>query len=248
MEPERAARLREEMVERQLVRRGIRDETVLAAMRTVPRELFVPPEIQADAYRDDALPIASGQTISQPYIVARMTELLAPRAGMHVLEVGTGSGYQAAVLAAIGCDVVSIERHADLAEAARARLSELGLLRGVRIEVGDGSLGWPAAAPFEGIVVTAAAPSVPATLRSQLADGGRLVVPVGTPRSQELVGVMRLGNAFDERSFGGCVFVPLVGAEGFSAEEAPESGPESAGGGAPKSAPESAGGGAPDDR
>lgn len=210
------------MVERQLVRRGIRDEAVLAAMATVPRELFVPADIQADAYRDDALPIASGQTISQPYIVARMTELLAPRPGMRILEVGTGSGYQAAVLATIGCDVTSIERHPELAEAARARLVELGLERKVRIEVGDGSLGWPDAAPFEGIIVTAAAPRVPSTLRSQLTDGGRLVVPVGTPRSQELVGVMRTGNSFDERLFGSCVFVPLVGAEGFEIVPVPD--------------------------
>jgi protein-L-isoaspartate(D-aspartate) O-methyltransferase len=208
------------MVARQLVRRGIRDENVLKAMGSLPRELFVPSEIEADAYRDDALPIAAGQTISQPYIVARMTELLAPRTGMRVLEVGTGSGYQAAVLATIGCNVISIERHPDLAETARARLVELGLDRRVRIEVGDGSLGWPAAAPFEGIVVTAAAPRVPLTLRSQLADRGRLVVPVGTPRSQDLVGVMRLGDTFDERTFGGCVFVPLLGAEGFSIEAA----------------------------
>lgn len=208
------------MVARQLVRRGIRDENVLKAMGSLPRELFVPSEIEADAYRDDALPIAAGQTISQPYIVARMTELLAPRTGMRVLEVGTGSGYQAAVLATIGCNVVSIERHPDLAETARARLVELGLDRRVRIEIGDGSLGWPAAAPFEGIVVTAAAPRVPLTLRSQLADRGRLVVPVGTPRSQDLVGVMRLGDTFDERTFGGCVFVPLLGAEGFSIEAA----------------------------
>lgn len=208
------------MVARQLVRRGIRDENVLEAMGSLPRELFVPSEIEADAYRDDALPIAAGQTISQPYIVARMTELLAPRTGMRVLEVGTGSGYQAAVLATIGCNVISIERHPDLAETARARLVELGLDRRVRIEIGDGSLGWPAAAPFEGIVVTAAAPRVPLTLRSQLADRGRLVVPVGTPRSQDLVGVMRLGDTFDERTFGGCVFVPLLGAEGFSIEAA----------------------------
>jgi protein-L-isoaspartate(D-aspartate) O-methyltransferase len=219
MESDLAARLREEMVERQLRRRGIADETVLAAMNAVPRELFVPPEIRADAYRDDALPIASGQTISQPYIVALMTELLAPRAGMRVLEVGTGSGYQAAVLATIGCDVVSVERHPELAEAAGARLAELGLLSLVRIEVGDGSLGWPAAAPFDGIMVTAAAPRVPPTLRSQLAEGGRLVVPVGPQRSQELVVVVRLGDSFDERTFGGCVFVPLLGAEGHKPEE-----------------------------
>jgi protein-L-isoaspartate(D-aspartate) O-methyltransferase len=219
MEAELAARLRDEMVELQLLRRDIRDEAVLAAMRSLPRELFVPAELQADAYSDDALPIDSGQTISQPYIVARMTELLAPRPGLRVLEVGTGSGYQAAVLATIGCQVISIERYANLAETAHARLVELGLESRVRIEVGDGSLGWPDGAPFEGIIVTAAAPRVPPTLRSQLADRGRLVIPVGTPRSQDLVGVMRLGETYDERTFGGCVFVPLVGAEGFSPED-----------------------------
>ena len=225
------------MVERQLVRRGIRDQTVLAVMRSLPRELFVPEELQADAYRDDALPIASGQTISQPYIVARMTELLAPRAGMRVLEVGTGSGYQVAVLAAIGCRVISIERHAGLAETARARLVALGLDERVRIEVGDGSIGWPAAAPFEGIIVTAAAPRVPPTLWSQLADGGRLVVPVGTSRSQDLVRVMRLGDTFDERTFGGCVFVPLVGAEGFKGDDTLDSAPEAAHDSVPDSVP-----------
>jgi protein-L-isoaspartate(D-aspartate) O-methyltransferase len=224
------------MVERQLVQRGIRDQSVLAVMRSLPRELFVPEEIEADAYSDDALPIASGQTISQPYIVAWMTELLAPRAGMRVLEVGTGSGYQAAVLASIGCSVISIERHAGLAETARARLSQLGLDGRVRIEVGDGSIGWPAAAPFEGIIVAAAAPRVPPTLRSQLADGGRLVVPVGTSRSQDLVGVVRLGDSFDERLFGGCVFVPLLGAEGFKSEETLDSAPDPVRDSAPDSA------------
>jgi len=218
VEPAHAAQLRDEMIERQLLRRGIRDQAVLSAMKSLPREFFVPPEIRADAYRDEALPIPSGQTISQPYIVARMTELLAPRKGMRVLEVGTGSGYQTAVLATIGCEVISIERRAGLAQTARGRLSDLGLGGRVRIVVGDGSLGWPAAAPFEAIIVTAAAPRVPPTLLAQLADGGRLVVPVGTARAQDLVGVTRLGDAFDERTFGGCVFVPLVGAEGFSVE------------------------------
>lgn len=221
MESQEIARLRAEMIERQLVRRGIRDQAVLDAMGALPRELFVAPELQADAYRDDALPIASGQTISQPYMVARMTELIAPKPGMHILEVGTGSGYQAAVLATIGCDVVSIERHPDLAEAARARLAMLGLEARVRIEIGDGSLGWPAEAPFDAILVTAAAPRVPPTLRSQLADGGRLVVPVGPLKSQELIGVTRLQDRFDEHPFGGCIFVPLVGAEGYAASPTP---------------------------
>jgi protein-L-isoaspartate(D-aspartate) O-methyltransferase len=210
-----AARLRAEMVAHQLRGRGIRDEAVLAAMAAVPRELFVPADLLNHAYSDDALPIEVGQAISQPYMVAQMTGLLAPRPGMRVLEVGTGSGYQAAVLAAIGCRVVSIERHAELAETAVARLAQLDLLDRVRVEVGDGSLGRPDDAPFEGIVVTAAAPTVPSALRKQLAEGGRLVVPVGSVDRQELVLVVRHGDDFEERPCGSCVFVPLVGAGGF---------------------------------
>jgi protein-L-isoaspartate(D-aspartate) O-methyltransferase len=208
------------MVERQLRGRGIRDEAVLAAMATVPRERFVPPEMRSDAYRDDALPIASGQSISQPYMVARMTELLEPRPGMLVLEVGTGSGYQAAVLAQIGCTVISIERHPALADAARIRLEAAGLADRVRIVVGDGSIGRPEDGPFHGIVVTAAAPAVPEPLPGQLADGGRLVVPVGPRGRQELILVVRHGDAFERHDCGGCVFVPLVGKAGFSEDVA----------------------------
>jgi len=216
-----ATQLRAEMVERQLHRRGIRDEAVLAAMAAVPRELFVPRDVLSYAYSDEALPIEAGQSISQPYIVARMTELLEPRPGMRILEVGTGSGYQAAVLAAIGCGVVSMERHADLAASAQARLAELGFGDLVRIEIGDGSLGRPQDAPFEGIVVTAAAPAVPAALRTQLADGGRLVVPVGSRDRQELLLVVRRGDGFEERRCGPCIFVPLVGAGGFDEAGSP---------------------------
>ena len=208
------------MVERQLRGRGIRDEAVLAAMAAVPRELFVPSDLLKYAYGDEALPIEAGQSISQPYIVAQMTELLEPRPGMRVLEVGTGSGYQAAVLATIGCRVITIERHAELAATAVARLAELGLLDLVRVEVGDGSLGRPDDAPFEGIVVTAAAPAVPVALRAQLAEGGRLVVPVGSPDLQEMVRVVRHGDDFEESPGGACVFVPLVGAGGFGEREA----------------------------
>jgi protein-L-isoaspartate(D-aspartate) O-methyltransferase len=204
------------MVERQLRRRGIRDERVLAALGTVPRERFVPPAMLSHAYSDDALPIASGQSISQPYMVARMTELLVPQPAMRVLEVGTGSGYQAAVLAQLGCLVVSMERHAELADAARARLEDLGLAFRVRIVVGDGSVGRPEDAPFGGIVVTAAAPRIPDALPGQLADGGRLVIPVGAPRRQELMLVVRHGDEFERQECGACVFVPLVGASGFS--------------------------------
>jgi protein-L-isoaspartate(D-aspartate) O-methyltransferase len=210
-----AARLRAEMVAHQLRGRGIRDEAVLAAMAAVPREMFVPSDLRKHAYSDDALPIEAGQAISQPYMVAQMTELLEPRPDMRVLEVGTGSGYQAAVLATIGCRVVTIERHAELATTAVARLARLGLLDLVRVEVGDGSLGLPAEAPFEGIVVTAAAPAVPTALGEQLADGGRLVVPVGSRWRQELVLVVRHGDDFEERPCGQCVFVPLVGGGGF---------------------------------
>jgi len=203
------------MVERQLRHRGIQDEMVLAALGAVPRERFVPPGLLSHAYSDDALPIASGQSISQPYIVARMTELLEPQPAMRVLEVGTGSGYQAAVLAQLGCLVVSIERHAELADAARTRLEDLGLADRVRIVVGDGSVGRPEDAPFGGIVVTAAAPRIPEALPGQLADGGRLVVPVGAPRRQELILVVRHGDEFERRECGACVFVPLVGVAGF---------------------------------
>jgi protein-L-isoaspartate(D-aspartate) O-methyltransferase len=218
VDPERARQLRVEMVDRQLRGRGISDERVLAAMGELPRELFVPAEVDHDAYLDGALPIASGQTISQPYIVGLMTQLLEPHPGMRVLEIGTGSGYQAAILAWIGCSVVSIERHAELAATAQARLDGLGLADRVRIEVADGSLGRASEAPFEGILVAAAAPRIPDTLRGQLADGGRLVIPVGPLGAQELILVTRRGEDFEERKFGGCVFVPLVGAEAYAEE------------------------------
>jgi protein-L-isoaspartate(D-aspartate) O-methyltransferase len=207
---------RARMVAKQLRSRGIADERVLAAMADIPREHFVPVERRSLAYADEALPIESGQTISQPFIVARMTELLAPRPGDRVLEVGTGSGYQAAILARLGCVVVSIERHVDLAEAARSRLAELGLGDSVEVRVGDGSRGDAGGAPWDGIIVTAAAPSIPASLREQLSpDGGRLVIPVGERFRQDLLLVIRHGDEWVERNDGPCVFVPLVGEEGF---------------------------------
>ncbi len=204
------------MVDRQLRHRGIADERVLAVMASLPRELFIPPNLEAHAYMDDALPIDLGQTISQPYMVARMTELLQPAPGMRVLEIGTGSGYQAAVLARLGCSVVSIERHAPLADAARDRLEGLELGGSVRVVVGDGSVGRPEDAPFDAIIVTAAAPVVPRLLPGQLSDGGRLVVPVGPSQRQELTLVTRHGDEFETRDCGGCVFVPLLGTAGFS--------------------------------
>ena len=204
------------MVATQLRARGIRDERVLGALLVVPREHFVPEWQRGAAYADEALPIPVGQTISQPYMVARMTELLEVVAGDRVLEVGTGSGYQAAVLASLGCRVTTIERHPELAAAARERLVRLGFGDAVEVRVGDGSLGAPDEAPWRGIVVTAAAPTVPTPLREQLdPDGGRLVVPVGSRDRQDLIVVTRRGDEWLERNDGPCVFVPLVGEAGF---------------------------------
>ena len=211
---------RERMVTTQLRSRGVADERVLAAILAVPREAFVPPALRRAAYADDALPIEAGQTISQPYIVARMTELLAARRGDRVLEIGTGSGYQAAVLAEFGCRVVTIERHAELAESARERLARLGYGDRVEVRVGDGSVGDPGGAPWRGILVAAAAPRVPEALRGQLdRDGGRLVLPVGQPRRQELVVVVRNEDRWSEERAGRVAFVPLIGEAGFAGEE-----------------------------
>ncbi|MEW6225182.1 MAG: protein-L-isoaspartate(D-aspartate) O-methyltransferase [Chloroflexota bacterium] len=206
---------RARMVADQLRRRDVRDEGVLAAMGAVPREAFVPEHERSWAYEDGPLPIGGGQTISQPYIVARMTELLHVGPGDRVLEIGTGSGYQAAVLAELGCRVSSIERDAGLAAAARARLRELGYGDRVDVRVGDGSLGDPEGAPWDAILVTAGAPEIPAALREQLGEGRRLVIPVGTRWDQELLVVERHGTEWTERSDGGCVFVPLIGAGGW---------------------------------
>jgi protein-L-isoaspartate(D-aspartate) O-methyltransferase len=204
------------MVARQLRSRGIADERVLRAMGTVPRELFVSDGQRSTAYADEALPIPAGQTISQPYMVARMTELVAPRAGSRILEIGTGSGYQSAILAILGAAIVSIERQPELAVTARERLARLGLGGAVDVRVGDGSVGDPAGAPWDGIVVTAAAPSIPKALREQLSpDGGRMVIPVGDRSRQELMLVVRHGDEWRDRNEGPCVFVPLVGEGGF---------------------------------
>ena len=206
---------REAMVRTQLRTRGIADERVLAVMGELPRELFIPGLREDLAYTDNALPIAAGQTISQPYIVARMTELLRVGPGDRVLEIGTGSGYQAAVLAKLGCHVTSYERQADLVAGARQQLEELQLAEKVDVRHGDGSLGDPAGAPWDGIIVTAAAPVVQNELREQLGEGKRLVIPVGSRERQELVVVERHGNEWREWSDGPCVFVPLVGQGGY---------------------------------
>jgi protein-L-isoaspartate(D-aspartate) O-methyltransferase len=204
------------MVEKQLRARGIADERVLGAMASLPRERFVPEERRPIAYADEALPIPAGQTISQPWIVARMTELLSPKAGDRILDIGTGSGYQAAILALLGARVVSIERQPELAASARQRLAELGFGDQVEVRLGDGSLGDPAGAPWDGILVAAAAPAIPVSLREQLSpNGGRLVIPVGDRRRQDLLLVIRQGDTWLERNDGPCVFVPLVGEEGF---------------------------------
>lgn len=203
------------MVADQLQRRGIRDKRVLDAMAAVTRESFVPNVPASVAYDDRALPIDAGQTISQPYMVARMTELLKVEPGDRVLEIGTGSGYQAAILAKLGARVTSIERHHDLSDAARERLRALGV-EGIDLRVGDGSEGAPDGAPWDGIVVTAAAPAIPDALREQLAIGARLVIPVGPRDQQDLIVVERASETeWKEFSDGAVVFVPLVGEGGF---------------------------------
>jgi protein-L-isoaspartate(D-aspartate) O-methyltransferase len=207
------------MVERQLRGRGIVDARVLAAMGTVPRELFIDPAARRRAYDDAALPIASGQSISQPYVVARMIELLAPEPGQRVLDVGTGSGYAAAILAAMGCVVVSLERRPELADQARANLEAAGYGDRVEVRVADGSLGDAGGAPWPRIIVAAAAPRIPDALRDQLDPaGGRLVLPVGGRMEQRLVQVVRQGDEWVERDDGSVVFVPLIGTEGYRSD------------------------------
>ena len=202
------------MVERQLRRRGIADERVLAAMAAVPREEFVAPRLRSRAYHDRALPTAEGQTISQPWVVAAITEALALEGDERVLEVGTGSGYSTAILARLASEVISIERHEALAERARERLATLGA-SGVEVRVGDGSAGAPDLAPFDAIAVHAAAPSPPPSLVGQLVDGGRLVVPVSEGGADMLTVFTVGGDALASRTIAPCRFVPLLGAEGY---------------------------------
>jgi len=213
--PNEEAHARADMVEHQLRRRGTFDERVLAAMERVPRDRFVPEDLRHLAYEDGALPIGNGQTISQPFIVATICQLLALSADDRVLDVGTGSGYQAAVLSELAAEVVTIERVPELAKAARAALVDAGY-GNVEVRIGDGSLGVPERAPFDGIAVAAAAPAVPPALYEQLVEGGRLVVPRGGRWGQQLVVVVRTQDGPLERASVPCRFVPLVGVEGFA--------------------------------
>lgn len=199
---------REGMVESQIKARGVRDQRVLEVMRRVPRHLFVPPDMAPYAYSDEPLPVGEGQTISQPYIVAYMTELLALRGKERVLEIGTGSGYQTAVLAELASEVFTVEIIGALSVRAQSVLGELGYSN-IRFRVGDGSVGWPEEAPFDRIIVTAAAAAMPLLLRDELRDGGRMIIPVGAV-SQELMLVTRRGAGFAEERLIPVRFVPLI--------------------------------------
>jgi len=216
-----AAHQRARMVEEQLRARGLQSESVLEAMGMIPRELFLPPTQRHQAYKDRALPLSQGQTISQPFMVAVMTEALDLDPSFRVLEIGTGSGYQTAILAHLVAEVFSMERIPELASQAEDALDALGC-ENVRIRVADGTLGWPDEAPFDGILVTAGAPHIPESLKDQLIeDGGRLVVPVGDRLVQELVRGTRRGDSFESENLLACRFVPLFGEEGWETPEAP---------------------------
>ena len=205
---------RKEMVARQIRNRGIKSARVIDAMAEVPRHLFVPPEYAALAYNDSPLPIGEGQTISQPYMVAAMAAALLLEGNERVLEIGAGSGYQAAVLSRLAREVIAVEALPALAATARERMAHLGY-GNVRIERGDGSLGWPADAPYDAILVAAGAPSVPQPLVAQLKDGGRLVIPVGPPEHQELMRVVKKDGRVSQESLFACRFVPLIGRHGW---------------------------------
>jgi len=205
---------RVEMIEKQVRRRGVTDPAVLAAMQAVPRHEFVAEEIRSNAYADAPLPIGGGQTISRPYIVAAMTAALHLRASDKVLEIGTGCGYQAAVLACLAKDVFTIERRPELASGACARLARLGYSN-AHVHCGDGTLGLPEFAPFDAILVAAAAPAIPRPLLAQLAEGGRMILPLGGVEHQELQLIEKHGDAFPTKMLEGCRFVPLVGYHGW---------------------------------
>jgi protein-L-isoaspartate(D-aspartate) O-methyltransferase len=205
---------RAEMIEKQLRRRGVDDSGVLAAMAAVRREEFVPKEFRQRAYEDAPLPIGEGQTISQPYIVAAMTAALHLTGNERVLEIGTGCGYQAAILSRLANIVFTIESRSKLASSAATRLERLGF-ENVHVHCGDGTLGLPELSPFDAILVAAAAPSVPEPLRAQLAEGGQLILPVGDAENQELLHIERQGNSFETRTLEACRFVALIGYHGW---------------------------------
>ena len=202
------------MIVEQLERRGIKDQRVLAAMRAVERDRFIPPEYAEHAYDDGPLPIGSSQTISQPYMVALMSEVAALSGNERVLEIGTGSGYQAAILARLAAEVYSVESIQPLHDRARVILNAMGVAN-VHLRCGDGSVGWPEEAPFDAILVTAAMPGVARPLLDQLTSGGRLVAPIGEDELQTLVRISRTNGAWHEEYFGECRFVPMTGKFGF---------------------------------
>jgi len=205
---------RRAMVERQLRARGIHDQRVLDAMLEVPRHKFVSQDFQAQAYADHPLPIGVEQTISQPFIIAVALQALALTGSESVLEVGTGSGFQTALLARMARQVYSVERHGELAEKAQRTLEQLGF-GNIQIAVRDGSQGWPDYSPYDAILVSAAAPSLPRSLLEQLAEGGKMVIPVGPPHAQELQLIRRNAGQMTRETVEGCRFVPLVGVEGY---------------------------------
>jgi protein-L-isoaspartate(D-aspartate) O-methyltransferase len=216
--PDDLAQARARMVERQLRRRGIADERVLSAMASVPREHFVPEEVRPSAYNDSALPIGHDQTISQPWVVAAICEALSLQGDERLLEIGTGSGYSAAVLARLAQSVISIERVPELGETARRKLEELGV-DNVEVIVGDGSRGHTEGAPYDAIAVHAATPEVPHSLLAELGPEGRLVVPIATGSADLLTAFVRENGNLRQETIGPCRFVPLIGAEGFSPPE-----------------------------
>jgi len=207
--------LRRRMVDEQLARHGIRDERVLEALRQVPRHLFVPEEVADQAYEDHPVAIGQGQTISQPYMVACMTQALELRGGEKVLEIGSGSGYQTAVLKALNADVYTIERLPELSDLARGNVERAGF-GGVHYRVGDGTRGWSEEAPFDRVIVTAGAPTMPVSLVEQLRDGGSMVIPVGGEEEQELLLVRRGDGRVTRERICSCIFVKLRGEEGWS--------------------------------
>jgi protein-L-isoaspartate(D-aspartate) O-methyltransferase len=224
LDDEAFGRRRQDMVRVHIAGRGVKDPRVLRAMRTVRRERFVPTELAEFAYRDGPLPISVGQTISQPYIVAIMAEAAEIKGNDRVLEIGTGSGYGAAVLSLLASEVWTIERHEVLAAQARECLQNEGF-DNVHVVEGDGTLGYPQAGPFDAIVVTAAGPDVPRALQDQLAEFGRIVLPVGAENGdQDLIRVRRSGDTFDEEDLGAVRFVPLIGAQGWEAGPSDELG------------------------